>query len=545
MRVKTSKQENTMISYFVSNASLPASDTCYNCMRCNDGDTMKLSRCSKCKLAFYCSTLCKKEHWYTTHSKHCKVLSGDEKKDGTVHDSRKCKICKDQAKKPEKYSGKAGTLVGCPFKYNKDHCMGNDATKKRGRLLLHHIQKGWDADYHGLEDVGAFNLPTNFMINLPFEHGELTGNYVDKIDETLGEMVTLAASIDLKNCEVENWFLDSEMMKIRTFYWSCLLSRHEEFFYNWFTNFNPLWVSLHQINNFIQQQKKKKENTTQLWNLLVLKYNYILAQDAVSIQKYMLKFGSKSNFIQRTQEVFRAFEDLDIFDVQEKCKTWKDLSQVKTMFSTLEGELSLSSLSIIDADPTKQTVGCSSCSLQFSTKDAQLRPDGYLHEDIDFVSASWKGSSIIVHMFSFAPFFFCGAPACKETVKDLYNQESIRSKNSQESPDSVTITGFACDHCGLHSNHPHRCSGCKSKHYCTQECQNLNWNLVHMKMCKDYKKDGNRVKLDTKDRSEFLKWCQAKKDWKKRTGVDFPSTYYDQNGPCSKETLKTKYGIEE
>jgi len=269
-----------MISYFYSNAKRAPSDTCYNCMKSNGDEetdklnpnpsgSVKLSRCSKCKLAIYCSALCKKEHWYTTHSKHCKYLSGEEKKDGD-HDERKCRTCRDMVRKPQRYSGEAGTLVVCPFKSNKAHSICKDVVKMMASQLVHHLQNVWDFGYRGDEDVG-----TNLQINLPFELGELTGNYVDEVDRTLGDMTTLAATIDLKHCEVQNWLIVSEIMKTRTFYWSCLLSRHEEFFYNWFTNFNPLWVSLHQINNFIQQQKKEKG-----------KYNPTLESLNVKIQLY-------------------------------------------------------------------------------------------------------------------------------------------------------------------------------------------------------------------------------------------------------------------
>eukprot|EP00092_Neocalanus_flemingeri_P006676 GFUD01007210.1.p1 GENE.GFUD01007210.1~~GFUD01007210.1.p1 ORF type:complete len:314 (-),score=41.86 GFUD01007210.1:145-1086(-) len=298
-----------MISYFSSNASLAPFDTCYNCMKCNDGDTVKLSRCSKCKLAFYCSKLCMKEHWYTTHSKHCKYLLGDARQNGTDHDESKCRTCKDMSRKPLKYSGMPGTLVGCPYKRSKDSLCKN-AMKTMSRLLLHHLQAGWHEDYHGGEMLhGAFNLPANLQINLPFELGELTGNYVDKVDKALGEMALLAASIDLQDCEVPNWILNSEIMKIRTFYWSCLLSRNARFFIHWFSTVNPLWASLHLINTFLKEQ----ENPSQLWAFLVLRYNYLLAQNILYTQNQMVRSGSTSDFVERTRQAFISIEDLEIF----------------------------------------------------------------------------------------------------------------------------------------------------------------------------------------------------------------------------------------
>ena len=197
------------MTFYSENMSLPPSETCFNCMKSNDGDSVKLSRCSKCKIAFYCSTLCMKEHWYKVHGKHCKYLAGDEKMVGADHEEKKCKVCKDMSRKPHKYRG---TVVQCPFKIKKDSLFKN-ATKTMSRVLLHQLQNGWDIT--ALEDEFV-NQPANFLINLPFQLGELSGNYVDKVDKALGHMFTLAASINLDNCEVTNWFLDSDLIKMRT-----------------------------------------------------------------------------------------------------------------------------------------------------------------------------------------------------------------------------------------------------------------------------------------------------------------------------------------
>ena len=122
---------SVMTFYSGKKTSLPPSDTCFNCMKFNDGDSVKLSRCSKCKIAFYCSTLCMKEHWYKVHGKHCKYLAGEEKMVGADHDGKKCKVCKDMSRKPHKY---CGTVVKCPYTIKKDSLFKN-ATKTMGKLV--------------------------------------------------------------------------------------------------------------------------------------------------------------------------------------------------------------------------------------------------------------------------------------------------------------------------------------------------------------------------------------------------------------------------
>ena len=117
-----------------------------------------------------------KEHWYKVHGKHCKYLAGEEKMVGADHDGKKCKVCKDMSRKPHKY---CGTVVKCPYTIKKDSLFKN-ATKTMGRVLLHQLLNGWD---NTVLDDEFVNQPTNSLINLPFQVGELSGNFVDKVDK--------------------------------------------------------------------------------------------------------------------------------------------------------------------------------------------------------------------------------------------------------------------------------------------------------------------------------------------------------------------------
>jgi len=400
------------------------------------------------------------------------------------------------ARKPHKYKFEVGSFVGCPYNNMKD------AVKKMSRLLLHHIGKNWKLDYYGEEIVGSFDLPTNLQINLPFELGEFTGKYVDKIDKALGDMITLAGTVDLQNCEVEDWFLNTVLMKVRTFYWACLIGRNNNFFIYWFSDVDPLWATLSLINRWMIQQNFPSKS----WILLVLKFNYVLAQSVLFHHKQMVKCGSSSDFVQRTHQMFQAVGDLEIVDVKENCKVWKEFDDVTSLFSRQNDPISLGVLSL-EKPETNHIIFCSSCSLQICTHDAQLRPDVFLNKTLLDASASWKGPTIVVHQWSFATFFCCGAAACIITVKNLYITETTESK-----PSSELVTGFECDYCGLLVIKPHRCSKCKSKQYCSPECQTLDWRLIHMKLCQEYEKEGTR-KFDTKERKEILFEAQAKRDF--------------------------------
>ena len=56
-----------------------------------------LKRCSKCKLATYCSEQCQKEHWHNTHKNHCKYISKKKVLATATHDNSACVACKEES----------------------------------------------------------------------------------------------------------------------------------------------------------------------------------------------------------------------------------------------------------------------------------------------------------------------------------------------------------------------------------------------------------------------------------------------------------------
>ena len=71
--------------------------TCYNCLnygwkQTDDKSTIK--QCNRCKLAFYCSKQCQKEHWHKLHKKQCKYLAEVKVLPLSKHDEAACLMCK-------------------------------------------------------------------------------------------------------------------------------------------------------------------------------------------------------------------------------------------------------------------------------------------------------------------------------------------------------------------------------------------------------------------------------------------------------------------
>ena len=60
---------------------------------------------------------------------------------------------------------------------------------------------------------------------------------------------------------------------------------------------------------------------------------------------------------------------------------------------------------------------------------------------------------------------------------------------------------FHCDFCYRRSS-VHRCSGCKSRWYCGEDCQLEDWKVVHKEVCGKLSKMGRKQRLNSQKRKE-------------------------------------------
>ena len=74
----------------------------------------------------------------------------------------------------------------------------------------------------------------------------------------------------------------------------------------------------------------------------------------------------------------------------------RDINEVINLICRAAEHLNLDRLSLSDS-AKDLLAGCSSCSVNFSMDDAQLRPDVYLYKNLEEASLSCKGPSIIIH----------------------------------------------------------------------------------------------------------------------------------------------------
>jgi len=441
---------------------------CYN--NCKIIHSKSLSKCSGCKIALYCSKLCQKEHWLAGHKIHCQFLSGKAKlPENCIHDDMKCEECKHWLGSEE--------VKGCPYK-NLENSL-----EKYKKLCYDHLRNQL-CDNH-LQHTGKSIFETNCpcciatveRMNIPFQLGELTGNYIDKIDRTLGQMVTILGNIlqsDIpQEIKASLRTANANVMNNRAFYWSSLMSNRSKM--------HPIYLAT--LEGFLQDVTHglmKYNKFRNIWSLFLLKFSSLLAQ---AYKFSALKFNRK-DIIGRVEQFSKIIEKFEAWDGN----SWADLNNLK--MAIIYGIYPRK-------DPIIQslTAPCSICSASVDIVKAVLVPIQMLVS----IDSSLKEQFIVVHPGTFNHYFCCGSTLCLIFCEN-YSKEDAVSRFDMEKIDKNNHD--VCDFCREWTDSPHRCSKCKCKLYCSKECQLEDWK-VHMKMCKYYQNIGHK-NVKTKNTFQFL-----------------------------------------
>ena len=145
-------------------------------------DKSALKRCSKCKIAHYCSEQCQKEHWHKTHKKHCKYMSKKKVLATGKHDDSACLACKEDSQ-----AGKDIVLKACSSALP---CTMSTANRRETNLSM------FDNVY------GSIPIP------------EMTGKFHSKLDISLAMSMRILMKMKLTN----------------SFPWSVNMSRAEDLY---------------------------------------------------------------------------------------------------------------------------------------------------------------------------------------------------------------------------------------------------------------------------------------------------------------------------
>jgi len=424
---------------------------CFN--TCRIIHSQSLSKCAGCRIAVYCSKLCQKEHWHSAHKQHCNFLNGNRKlSNDSFHDDSNCRECTE--------GSSSETVKGCPYKN-----VFNSLEMYKKLLFDSLLSRKEKLTGYSEEDE-----KTILKMNLPFQLGELTGNYLDNTDKALGEMITIAANIEQAN------FFDSNddilvvlmnLFVLRAIYWSSLLKNCVSTFCS---NLSLRWMILKKIsrNKLLDSNLKFKK----LWKMLLLKFMSVAAGCYLSTEVNY----RRPDIVERIKYIMY---EIQIFQPWEG-KTWSDLENLKKKLIDKVEEMSGSPMN-------NYSHRCSSCSSKINIFLAELIPDPDFYMQTNSIQKTVTQPCIILHWQSFQFIGYCGFPPCLPDVVKEYNKESelfLTTVNFSKNND-------ICDFCFGWTNSAHRCSVCKCKIYCSRDCQMNDWK-VHKKVCQLYTDIGHK-----------------------------------------------------
>eukprot|EP00092_Neocalanus_flemingeri_P034641 GFUD01037683.1.p1 GENE.GFUD01037683.1~~GFUD01037683.1.p1 ORF type:complete len:460 (+),score=117.15 GFUD01037683.1:40-1419(+) len=443
---------------------------CFNCLR--DDGSYTLSQCSKCKVAKYCSTVCQKEHWITTHKKHCKYLAGEAKFPGwEEHNPRTCPTCMDVMMKPEKYSKEQSEYLLCV----------RNSEAFRSELFSDLLGGG----------TGS--------VELPFSLGEISGTYLDIIDELLATETILLENITFRMTGEQAQAakeLGGKVQSRRVAHWIDYLRMGR-------CNDKDAShvIDLMKVDRLLgNNQSSGVANNVNLWQTFMLVKSIILRvevyekhlRQGVISEDLVWKFGTSEK---QWGKVDVLLSDSGVLKIKTILKIKEKLalqSREEAECSTCYRKVELDAAHLI----------CDSAKFMIVTTvetDEGILVHSSHSQLAVFQDKRMDEPFILVLNCGRKMFISCGGKVCKvaTAIAACGDQEC-----SSEEDRMNCICGIQCEFCHKMSQETHRCSKCRSKSYCSPECQARDWERVHSKVCRDYRKDGTHVALGSTERRE-------------------------------------------
>jgi len=434
-----------------------------------------LLRCSKCKAVKYCSKDCQREHWKKQHKAHCKKMRVDMDFQGVTQPG-----------------------VNAYWDSQLLHTPSNCSTCQKVGKLGSDINKRNDPHWGCL--LGPFpriielrdqeTSEGNFLTSLPFALGEQTGKFTSMYEQTLSLMQRV-----LHKMYITSHPLAADDARLRTMF-QCIGGLRNrllaltvqipsgqilEYFHQDQLN-SDLYLKLLEIIKKLSSEDLVCDGPYNLWKILQILIFFCL---------------------HTTHADKVLFEELDeqIQDETLAAALSRDESSEKSnqkRVAVLEGlekglMTSTDLLNILCEGNMKKT--CSACNANICVEDMVFP---------FFVKPPARPSIFCSLGLST---FCCSKTSCFQTMsKDtamlgitlqtIYHHFALKS------------TPNRCDMCFKFSKKVHRCVGCLTKVYCSEQCRDQDWNIIHKDICKkeqDLRKIKGGAKERRKDGKELLK----------------------------------------
>lgn len=523
-------------------------DNCWNCKT-----TKQKFRCKGCGFALYCSKICQKEHWKSLHVSHCKYLAGKKTAPGSVHTQDSCESCKKQCVDYKDLVKKDLPGLACHIKmmvYKGD---------RQSMAKYNWNYKNADKDTTTIDIV---NMPFEFgeitgsyldymdkllgtlsclicilVLRYPTHEKikDLSGIIVNfRAYHWLVSMQTRVTSeriaLTLKytqNMYSAAWLLDLHPIlgKLESQHgvtaWHSFLFLYEML---------GIWAFIHPLvcmdidafekddihavrdpqifcrmirKTYVRDQKQfiKGFPVLSLVSLIETNFETLCIWDEdfnlIPFQFIYEQFSSKPLQVNPKLQGFGFQSEYNLENLRSGCSasSFKGNQNphaytCEICFQDVDPKESLyvfHNLSNFESHPSVEAIGTES-----AKEKRRIFDESQIKEGIAFTTYTMGTGMETI----------CNKDDCSEA----YESEVSNCRARSLLLSSLTMTKYMarwadlqCWVCKLFSGKSHRCSICKSRLYCSPECQNKDWDL-HKTICKDLKEAETQVKHDSQER---------------------------------------------
>ena len=499
--------------------------------------------CKGCNIARYCSQICQEEHWRAVHTSHCKYLAGEKTAQGSSH-TKDCRTCKMQTSDYKHLQKRNKTGLACHLKM----------VDKKGKddFIQAFIAI---AKYHGDYDKMAEHLwdyyggRGQYFVNPPFGFGEITGTYLDYLDKLLGMLQCLYCFLVHRYPgNIELGEIKLRMLSVRAFHWvSCMQTTVQaDRIALTLRNFWYYFPADQLIDLHNELGPEESQNGPTVLHTFCFLYEMlgiwaflhplmgmdIDSFDEVDISSVrhprpLVRFvgtgeGPEDLQIHKTPPIYDLvsqlktnFENLTIWDKNFRLLPFRQITEqfeTQQLKENPKGHLFSCELCSKDVDPSDSVYVFH----YLVTFDYQLRTTAQPSIEamaLETDRCSFKRlSKCISQLTEGIPYttYVIGqgmATVCNQgSCWDAYPEEIFESRSTHLLWSSLTMSKYVarfadlqCWYCKILSRKCHRCSSCKSRFYCSAECQTNDWKN-HKKICRMLQEAGSQMKSDPKER---------------------------------------------
>jgi len=405
-------------------------------------DKSIIKRCTGCRVVWYCSKQCQKEHWYNAHKHHCKYLAMKKVLPNGKHDEATCLVCKDESMAGQVNMSKPSNTV-LP-------CYMSTANKK----------------FMGIVSSFGPEVPAKPL-------GEMTGIY-SKLDATIATMIRILVKMKMTNHII--W--RTRKSSVEQLYEILVRIRVNEW---WSQLVTKPGTALHDVALISKEGSTLMDNALEDIDSLFLTMNDLSGPLVLPWRTFRILFTfAKDNILMKGSLIS---EHLGASDIVEKFgKVRMNHSKFHKSWDNMLGKLKEGLVPwttlvevLCEGNPVQQ---CYECGVQVHVQNVAVSLGG-----CGFFQ-------VIPHLIFGSGFSFslCGKFSCSNILlKDSFFMAKTRLLEFYERL-LWEYVGERCDYCGEVNQEvkSHRCSGCRTKVYCGVEC--LNKDEVHLTLCEEGEK---------------------------------------------------------